>query len=69
MNFNRAKCAQIRETHCAVCFTELDQGSEMIILCQFWPLFQRVSILEAIGAVTKVSLSLQSNQLKQNYLA
>ncbi len=65
MNFNRPKCAQIRETHCAVCFTDLGEGSEMIILSQFWPLLQRVSFLEAIGSVTKISLSLQLNQHKQ----
>ena len=44
--------------------TDVDSQSKMIILSHIWPLLKQVLIFEAVGTVSKISLSLKSNQVK-----
>jgi hypothetical protein len=51
------------------CFTDLDQGSKMIILESILATFLQALFFEAAVEVVKIGLSLKSKHLKENNLA
>jgi hypothetical protein len=54
--------------HGTVCFTDLDLGSEILILCQMTASIANI-ILEAAGEVVEIDSRLKSNHHKQINLA